>query len=323
MPRRTDIDARIDAIARANDDVVHTRQLRANGVGPGHVHVRRLNGRLAVIIGGSFGVGPRAADPTTPMLRRAALLHMGPSAMLCGPTAARHLADWDRDRDPSIHVVSPTGSKLADPRFAFHRSVICASIDHRGLPVLEPTLLALDLATRHDPWQLANLICELRYRRMLTVDRLEATIEAHAHAPGMVPLRHAVGLVRAGSVGTRGRTEDALRLLVEAAGVGEVLVNQRGAMGLPNDEPDFAIVGALLNVECDGGHHLEPEREVQDQARDDVAGARRWRVLRIWWEDVWNRPERVIATMRSAVADPRSAIEYNADRWAGGRHRLA
>jgi very-short-patch-repair endonuclease len=325
MQSRRDIDAHILEIARALDSTVHARQLRAAGIDRGHVRARVSSGWMAVIVGLSYGVGPHAQDPTPDMLRRAALLHAGPAALLTGETGAEVLAGWNRGSG-RCHVISSASITVSDPRFRFHRSRdrsnLLPAATSRRWPVLEPRLLCLDLARTLDPWQLAFVLCELRYRRHVVIEAFGEFIAIHAHARGMTTLRRALDLVNAGSAGTRGRTEDRARELCASAGIRTMLVNVRGALGIPNEEPDFVVVGARLNIECDGGHHLEPLQAKQDRARDMLAGDLGWRVLRIWWEDIWECPELVIATIRAALAGTMPARAFNEQRWAAGRYEL-
>ena len=324
MSSRRDIDRLILGLASVNDSVVHARQLRAAGVDKDHVLRRVRSGWMTPIVGDSYGVGPMAAEPTTSMLRRAALLHGGDQARLTNETGAEVLAGWDRG-DGRIHVISPRDIGCGDRRIVFHRTrigVVGRAAREQRWPVVDPICLCVNLGTALSPWQLCNVVRELIYRGHLTLDQLQEFVARPRRIAGMSVLRDAVALAVSNSAGTRGRTEDRFLELVRSAGLPVPRVNVRGLMGIPNDEPDFVHCDTRMNFECDGGHHLEPAQEQQDHDRDMMAGRRGWRVRRFWWRDVWDFPELVIAAMRAAFLSNVDPIEYCEHRWQIGRYRL-
>jgi hypothetical protein len=279
---------------------------------------------MAPIIGGSYGVGPEATGPTSDMLHRSALLHAGDGAVLSGETAASRLIGWDRGSSV-IHVTSPQAILNVDPRFSFHRTRATRSgAVHicNSWPVPAPPDLCLDLARNLTPFQLARVICELRYQRLTTLESLEQSVRRRVGVPGSGVLRRALWLVRNDSAGTRGSTEDEYLRVTEAGGLSTPLVNTRSAASLPNDEPDFYYSEVSLNVECDGGHHLESGQQRQDEERDMLVAQRGSRVLRIWWRDMWTRPAAVLAHVRLALGDRSDPVEFVQRRWAGDRYRL-
>jgi hypothetical protein len=305
MQSRVEIDERIMAVARRTGDVAHCRHLRDAGVASHHVRHRVATGWLVELLPRTYGVGPRAAEPTPVMLSHAGLLHAGPGAMLSGVSAVQALVDWARG-GAVIHVAAPRTVDNVDARFRFHKiqgvetpSTIVAG-DRR---VMSPPNLCLELGRTMTEWQLAHVMTKLRHDRHATIEQIEELAERASRHAGVIVLRRAINLVRSGSVGTRGRTEDELLRLMIEAGFAVPTVNTRGIMGIPGDEPDFVFQGARLNVECDGGHHLEPHQAAQDEERDALAQALGWSVQRIWWEDVWRRPRAVIAAISRALED--------------------
>jgi very-short-patch-repair endonuclease len=188
--------------------------------------------------------------------------------------------------------------------------------------VMEPAELCLDLGRSVTPWALARIICDLRYHGFVDIKRLAGFIATRARHPGAGVVRQALVLIAGNSAGTRGKTEEELLRITREAGLEIPLVNVRGAVDVPNEEPDFVYRRYRLNVECDGGHHLEPAQAAQDALRDEQLAGLRWRVLRIWWRDVWRRPDAVVALIKASMADQRHAADFVRERWKTGRYRL-
>jgi hypothetical protein len=302
MSRAAEIDATINTLAARTESVVHARDLRRHGISRDCVGTRLRRGWMAPLVGRTYAVGPFASDPTDAMLRMSGQLHAGAGSMLVGETAATVLGAWDRGA-PAVQVASQHWLRAArgyefvrTQRPSPPRSIRCGAFE-----VLDPCDLCLDLAGRLTRWQLAHVIVELRYRRMMDVAALEQLARERAGHPWVATLRDAIALVRSNCAGTRTRSEDRLLELILDAGLPEPIVNTRGVMGLPNDEPDLVLMEALLNIECDGDQHLEPWQVELDDQRDAMVHRRGWRVLRIWWNDVWRRPRYVVGLIARMI----------------------
>ena len=66
---------------------------------------------------------------------------------------------------------------------------------------------------------------------------------------------------------------------------------------------DIAFPAARLIVEVDGlAHHSTPDRFQRDRTRQNALVAAGWTVLRFTWQDLVERPEAVVGTIRRQLA---------------------
>ena len=66
---------------------------------------------------------------------------------------------------------------------------------------------------------------------------------------------------------------------------------------------DVAFRAQRLAIEIDGwAWHVTPERFVRDRQRQNAVVNGRWRVLRFTWHDLTERPEVVLAEIRTALS---------------------
>ncbi|MCW2921252.1 MAG: uncharacterized protein JWL76_1126 [Thermoleophilia bacterium] len=319
MPYARNLDARIVQLAAPTSGVIHATTLREHNICRRSVLDRVADGRMTRALDRTYYVGPAAHQPTDEMRCFAAVLHAGPGARISHGTALVRAGVWDADRhDGTIHVTSRSARRqLPDEGFRFHQVRKACS----GLPALAvagaPTLAVmhalLSAASSHTPHQLASMIDRATYRRLLAVDDLRAAVVCTPR-PGVEHLREALRLVDIGSVGTRSRAEDQLLAALQRAGIAPDLVNVRGALGLPSDEPDFVWIDARLNVECDGGHHLM-RRQREDDARRDAAAIRLgWQVDRYSARRVWGHVDEVVCAIAKTLATRRA--------WSSKSHRV-
>tara|TARA_R110002020_G_scaffold36426_1_gene109528 strand:- start:306 stop:617 length:312 start_codon:yes stop_codon:yes gene_type:complete len=67
--------------------------------------------------------------------------------------------------------------------------------------------------------------------------------------------------------------------------------------------PDFVCFAARLIIEADGGQHAESLRDVK---RDAELARRGFRVLRLWNNDILDRPDAVLDAIWAALHEVRS-----------------
>lgn len=307
MPSKRSIDARILALAALNLGLVHDDDLRAAQVNRSAVYERTRNGWMAPVIPRIHAVGPTCASPTWQVRCKAATMARRGRAWLDGLTAARVVMQWDRHHDADIQVTvagSVPNARLEGYRFHRrgalwlpHAPLAVDSLDTVGF--LD---MALRLGQELTPWQLAHVIDRGRYRRLVTLDELEAFLGSIAPAPGSAALARALALLRSRSVGTRAESEDRLLGDVLLRGVPEPLVNVRGACGLPHDEPDLFWRDVPLNVEVDGRHHDDEAQQADDRARDALVESRGIPVIRLPARWLWgHRRRRAVDVVVRAV----------------------
>lgn len=152
-------------------------------------------------------------------------------------------------------------------------------------------------ARSHTPWQLAFLIRSAVHARLGTLASLEEAARTRARAPGSRVMRCALQLIEERSQGTRSATEDAILAELLRSGGPMPVVNTKGAMGIPRDEPDFVWPAVRRNVECDGGHHEDAAQRADDAERDAAAATRGWQVLRVRACGYWRQPRRVVRSL--------------------------
>ncbi len=294
MGRTADIDLAICELAARTLSVVHASQLRLAGISRDVVATRVARGWMAPVIGGSYAVGPTCRAPSFDMRCMAGVLHAGREARIDGVTGASLLDLWNRRVD-QIQIVMPSHATALgnSGEFRFRRQRTPWAPDevvHVGpLPVGSALHLAARCAERMSPWQVAFVIHRAIYRGLASLDEFSTFAHARPRRRGNATLQLAIGLVRDGSVGTRSTTEDAALEGLIGAGIAPPIVNTRGAMGMPRDEPDFVFPTVRRNVECDGGHHDEPAQARDDRLRDAEAVDRGWGVLRFRARDYWRR----------------------------------
>lgn len=308
MATSGDIDRMILTLASASESVVHARELRAGRVRRASVMRRVATGFMTPRLPRTYVVGP---DGAAPNLRTRCVVGTkagGPGSFVDGTTAAFLLGAWDDRFDDVVHVTTP-GRSLGTrhPGFVFHRAepswsptepVAVGAVDVVGF--IDACVRAAMTLTK---WQLAFVVQRGIYLRLVTLAELEAAVSHRSRHPGNETLRVAVALVRSGSVGTRGRTEDAVLADVSALGFEVPLVNVRGALGLSRDEPDLVWPGRRANVEIDGGQHDEPAQQADDERRDAEARSLGWRVPRVRARDYWRRRRSVVRRIAAFLED--------------------
>lgn len=319
MQTRRDIDRRIHELASRTCAVVHARDLRAAGVGRDAIADRIADGTVAQLAPRTYAVGPACHEPSRSMLAMAGVLSAGAGASIDGETAGELLGVWDR-ADPSVHVAVPgrtvRTTQGASATFCYHR--VAARWSARTgrllgpIPVVGYVDMCLRMACTLTPWQLAFVMQRGIYERHVTLDQLAASARLHARRPWICVYRGAVELVRSGSAGTRSRSEDRLLGCMLQHGIEVPLVNTKGALGLARDEPDFAWIGARVNVEVDGGHHDEPAQVADDDVRDREAAQLGFYVLRVRARDVRRRPRAIVRVIDRAMAGERGLADPGA-----------
>ena len=116
--------------------------------------------------------------------------------------------------------------------------------------------------------------------------------------------------LRSGSV-----LESLLRVLLHVHGIrppsSQLVVRTR--RGVRIGRVDFAWPDLRLVVEADGfAFHADRGAYRADRRRSNALVLAGWRVLRFTWEDVVQHPERVVESVRAALADTRWADERTA-----------
>lgn len=292
------VDARVAVLAAPTHGAVRRQHLTSNGIARTSIHRRLTNGSMKHLGRGVMLTGHSVAEPSVLTLRAAASLLSGEGGGISHETAAIEHGVWDRPSTDLVDVVVPLDRSIHVPEWIrVHRSatLIPRDIEWRnGMSITTIDRTLLDLGKVLTPWQLAAVLRETNFQGRLDLSRIEALLCRHPNAIGMPRLRRAIALHRAGSAGTRSRSEDELLRLQVSAKMLLPKVNVRGIAGVPDIEPDMCWVGRRLVVEVDGGGHHQPMAAEADANRDMVLRAEGWTVIRVPAARVWRAPRAVL-----------------------------
>lgn len=303
MPTAT-IDATIAHLASSTFGVVTADRLRAAGISRSCVARRVADGRLVVMAPGIYLVGgaPRSWEArATCALARS----RGASALSHG-TAAERLCVWDSRRgDGTIHVTGSPGARLGCiGDTVYHRTAWFPPnhlLDVGGLATTTCTRTVCDLGTVFTAHQVTAVLREAQFLRLLDLSAIEHELARRGRQAGVAVVRRAIELHRAGSAGTRSRTEDHLLTAVLLGPLPEPCVNVRGIAGTHGVEPDLTWVRLRLIVEIDGSPHDAPHVAEGDRGRDELLRANGWHVIRFTADDVWKRRAQVVREIVALV----------------------
>lgn len=304
------VDSRMARAATPGFPVIARRRLRAAGVHRDSVRPRLRDGRLTALWGDTFLIGLHDIDDVPrELVRRAAVASVEPNSMLAGVSAIERHTGWARF-DRAVHVISDRWHvDVPEHGVVFRRTA--KTIDPRdvvmveGIPTAAPLLAILQAARDLTPHQATNALAALEYRTSLRAEQVGAEADSASRLLGAPVLRRATELLRAGSAGTKSRSEDRLLPHVTAR-YAEPLVNVRGSAGLTDYEPDMLWLDARCIIEVDGGHHdRDPVVRAADRERDAILRAAGWMVVRIPWLRVWRDLPRVLDEIDVAFADRR------------------
>lgn len=289
------IDVTLARIAARQHGLLRLIQLLAAGLSRQAISRRVRDGRLHRIYQGVYALGHRG-------LSRHGLWLAGTFAAGEG-AALSHLCStalWDlRElRTDFVDVVAPKRRRIKGPvRVHTSRTLHPSDITMRkGIPVTTVARTCVDLTDVLTPHQLANVMHEADYRKLLNRAQLG---EAMARATGrrnLQVLDKAIALNASGSAGTKSPHEDAFLSLLQSAGIPEPRVNTQ----LLGEEVDCHWPNRRLAVEIDGAGHRRQRTKRDDARRDRKFREAGWKVLRFSGDDIERRPAEVIARLRAA-----------------------
>ena len=289
------IDITLARIAARQHGLLRLIQLLAAGLSRQAISRRVREGRLHRVYHGVYALGHRG-------LSRHGLWLAGTFAAGEG-AGLSHLCStalWDlRElRTDLVDVVAPTRRRIKGPiRVHVSRTLVPSDITVRkGIPVTTVARTCVDLTDVLTPHQLANVMHEAAYRKLLNLAQLG---EAMARAKGRQKLwviEKALALNASGSAGTKSPHEDAFLSLLQFAGIPEPRVNTR----VLNEEVDCHWPDRKLVVEIDGQGHRRERSQREDAERDAMFRQAGWRVVRFTGEDIERMPRDVLARLRAA-----------------------
>lgn len=228
----------------------------------------------------------------------AAVLSCGSGTVVSHGTAAVLLGLWENEpRD--IHVIAPieAGRKIAGIR----RRHVPPPLRHEAwtrdaIPCTSPARTIVDLAGGVRERALRDTIEQAAVLRMLDVSEIDAILTGPRRR-GSPLLRLVLEDWRRYSPDTRlrSRLEAKLLPLLSQRNVPIPQCNEILEVGLDSFEIDFLWRPQRLAVEADGGrYHDNPAAQSRDRHRDHVLAAAGFRVVRLRWEDLQERPQATV-----------------------------
>jgi very-short-patch-repair endonuclease len=289
----------IGEIAGRQDNVITRDQLMALGVGRGAIAHRVATGQWQRLHRAVFLIGP--APPTLSAKARAAVMAMGEGAVLSHRTAAELWGLLEASNEPEVHVMVAGRNVGPRPGLRIHR---VSKLDgsevgsHNDLPVTSPARTVLDLASTAPMSDTEVALAEARIHRLATDRQLSQTIQRHPTAKGASTLRALLEQERDSGY-TRSAAERRLRDLVRDAGLPRPRFNEP-LLGYVVDAlwPEHRLV-----VEVDGyAYHRHRGAFESDRRRDQELVAAGYRVIRVTWLQLRDRPLSVITSIAQAIA---------------------
>jgi very-short-patch-repair endonuclease len=292
---RTPPDLPLADLAARQHGIATAGQLHGLGITDDDIAYRVRTGRLHPIHRGVYAVGHRHL--TQNALFVAAVLAIGPGAALSHASAAvlyevRRAIAGPIDVTVARRLKPRRGIRIHSGRCLPRSDVVV----REGIPVTTPARTLLDLADVLDRRSLERAVHEAEVQRLVTHDRLREQI---ARSPGRRATTVLAAILAEGPAPTRSELEDrALELFKQAD-----LPRPRTNVQVLGIEVDFLFPAARLIVEVDGdryhGTAFARRTDAAKQARLEAAG---YRVLRLTWEQVTQRPQQTVARLRRALA---------------------
>jgi very-short-patch-repair endonuclease len=290
--------------AEALEGVSNRRQLRAIGLSDSAVDRRLRTYRLSRTHPGTF---KHAGVPGTwRQEASAALVWLGEDCYLTGTAAARIWQVSGFSDHPTIHI---TGTKNIRRRQGVrYRRTTALPPEHvtdvDGFRVTTPARTAFDLASDARPGRLGHVIDEFLRRGLMTLDDVADVmlIMGTKGRKGMAMLRRLLA-ERMGEGGpAHNKTE--LRLYKSLSSAGLKPTRQfrvdwsSGAFYL-----DCAWPKLHVGAESDSYRwHGTRTAWDRDKDRERILKQMGWRIVRFTWEDIWFRPDFVVAEVRKELA---------------------
>jgi very-short-patch-repair endonuclease len=285
--------ARVAAIAGSQLGLITIRQLRDVRVPDSTITDEVARRRLIPVFHGVYSVGHGYL--TVPARMLAATLACGPGSVVSHATAAWLLGMWDR-RPKEVDVIAPVeaGRKIAGIRRRFVPPPAGPEVWRRqGVPLTSPARTIVDCAGTLKRHELGDLIEGAAVAGVLHVAAIDRVLDgprrrgARALLRALEPWRR----YRPG-IKIRSRMEAKLLPLLTEAALPIPQTNAKLRIGDKVYEVDFLWREQKLVVETDGGRfHDTPAAGGRDSDRNHALAKAGYRVPRLGWEDLRDRPE--------------------------------
>jgi very-short-patch-repair endonuclease len=300
-PRR--FDAAIATLAQGQHGVVSRPQLSALGLSRQEIDYRQRCGRLHLNHRGVFAVGHRVLSREGRWL--AAVLAIGQDAALSHQSAA---ALWGMRQTARARIDVTVSRKVRSrSKIQVHQATLTPDelTTTLNIPVTTPARTLLDLASVAGPQAQERAINEAEVLHLTSPHSLDDLVNRHRGRPGIPAIQRILNAGFIGATVTRNDVEGRFFALLDEAGLPRPEVNAQLEIAGTWIEPDFMWRSVLLIVELDGYEtHGTRAAFESDRARDRALQAAGWRVVRVTWRQLQERPAAVVAELRILLDDP-------------------
>src|SRR6476469_1832956 len=293
----------VATLAERQHGVVSRDQLRDIGMGEGAIDHAIATGRLFPIFRGASGVGHSRVGSRGRML--AAVRACGGGTVVSHGSAAHLLGLWEGE-PKAIHVIAPDQAGRKVPGIRPHHvppPIGGEVVVHEFIPSTSAARTVVDLAGMVGDASLRRTIEQAAVLQLLDVPEIDAIL-AGPRRRGSVSLRGILDDWRRYSrMRLRSRMEAKLLPLLSQRGLPIPECNEMLEVGGQSFEIDFLWRRQRLVVEADGGQfHDNPLAEARDLERNRVLIAGGFRVLRLRWEELNDRPESTMARIERLLS---------------------
>lgn len=278
-------------------------------MGEGAIDYATASGRLFPLFRGAFGVGHSHVGLRGRMV--AAVLACGKGTVVSHGSAALLLGLWESEPQ-AIHVIAPNQAGRKIPGIRRHHVPPPLDKDvvaHESIPCTGPSRIIVDLAGTVGDASLRRTIEQAAVLQVLDVPEIDAILSGPRRR-GSPRLR---GILedwrRYSNVRLRSRMEAKLLPLLSQRALPIPSCNEVLRIGKHSFEIDFLWRQHRLAVETDGGQfHDNPFAQARDLERNRILIGGGFRLLRLRWEELQDRPEVTIAKIEHLLNPSRSSV---------------
>lgn len=298
--------ATVARIATDQHGVITRGQLTAAGASRATITRWVADGRLHRLHPGVFAVGHGA--PSRMGLMVAALLWRG--AVPCAIARRTALEVWRvwRVTNRPIDLVVASRTRAADGLRVHHSR--CLPDHHvavrEGIRVTTPARTLMDLCLELDARQVANIIHELKYRKLYEREAFAGCIHELRASNGAFVAEAALRMERIGSAGTKSELEQRVLALLLELGLEPPVSNVKVVTPIGWIELDNCWPDSMIYLEVDGPPHARARTRNRD--RDRRIGLRHagWREVRVGYLEL--DLDRAGVSRRLLAAIPHAAV---------------